>query len=633
MLPAIGPTPWQHRPDTSGNRAFFPQMLNCAKMIGMDPRVDGDYLWIAEQARDAVYEAHLPAPWRKLEKKKGTKLDAYYNAITHTTTHDHPALPFFRKLFQETQSSHGEKEMRRQGHRKMTAADKRKVALEKRGRKREKHLNRAALRVQRIFRGRQGRAYVQLMILQRELAAGLLQAGFRGMQGRRSFWAAKRQWAATVFQRYWRGRAWRTGGGKELHAAAVLQRGVRAWRTRKQEFDSRLAGWLGNDEDLAVRTVQQALRRRARNMRAKRDYELLSVVDASKTHSSFFEVRKISTRQLFGLRVYRGEEHVQRGRAHISLLERAKNEVPFFVKCHTHFRVGERYFAVIDWHVCNIRRLQFGLRTREEVNRFAEISRIFAAEALLCLAGLAARNLRYGRLSVKRLRVSESGHIAVADTGLLLPTAATAEEPPVAAEGDSSWVAWCFGTMLLELLTGLSMPEDADDFIRQQLVRQARSLLPPLAVNLVKACLLPGREQAGLPVSALMTHPYFTSHGITPEKLWNTRPFGLSGPTEIAGPIQVRQKEGSYGARVLERRLADLTMLTTTVMAKAREEHEQSQRQQAMDAERQQREVEAMVAVAQKLRATGRIREYKTVMAKVRSLKSLSFSLREDSLD
>ena len=177
--------------------------------------------------------------------------------------------------------------------------------------------------------------------------------------------------------------------------------------------------------------------------------------------------------------------------------------------------------------------------------------------------------------------------------------------------------------MLLELLTGLSMPEDADDFIRQQLVRQARSLLPPLAVNLVKACLLPGREQAGLPVSALMTHPYFTSHGITPEKLWNTRPFGLSGPTEIAGPIQVRQKEGSYGARVLERRLADLTMLTTTVMAKAREEHEQSQRQQAMDAERQQREVEAMVAVAQKLRATGRIREYKTVMAKVRSLKSL----------
>ena len=54
MLPAIGPTPWQHRPDTSGNRAFFPQMLNCAKMIGMDPRVDADYLWIAEQARDEL---------------------------------------------------------------------------------------------------------------------------------------------------------------------------------------------------------------------------------------------------------------------------------------------------------------------------------------------------------------------------------------------------------------------------------------------------------------------------------------------------------------------------------------------------------------------------------------------------
>ena len=36
---------------------------------GIDPRRDIDYLWIAENARDAVYEEPLPAPWKKLRPK------------------------------------------------------------------------------------------------------------------------------------------------------------------------------------------------------------------------------------------------------------------------------------------------------------------------------------------------------------------------------------------------------------------------------------------------------------------------------------------------------------------------------------------------------------------------------------
>ena len=207
----------------------------------MHPREDAEYLWIAEQARDAVYDGHLPAPWKKLEKKKGAKLDAYYNPVTQTITHDHPALPFFRRLFEETRGSHADAEMKQKGHRKMTAADKRQVALDRRARKRDKLLNRAALRVQRVFRGRQGRVFVKLILAQRERSAAQLQSGFRGMRGRRRFWETKQQWAATVFQRYWRGRAWRVGGGRELKAAATLQKGVRAWRTRKLEYSSRLS--------------------------------------------------------------------------------------------------------------------------------------------------------------------------------------------------------------------------------------------------------------------------------------------------------------------------------------------------------------------------------------------------------
>ena len=48
---------------------------------------------------------------------------------------------------------------------------------------------------------------------------------------------------------------------------------------------------------------------------------------------------------------------------------------------------------------------------------------------------------------------------------------------------------------------------------------------------------------AGLPAEALMAHPYFSDHGLTPQKLWTKRPFGLSGPTDLSGPFQVQQTQ------------------------------------------------------------------------------------------
>jgi len=182
MLPSIGPSPWQHRNNEAGNRAFFPQMIRCATQIGMDPHQDAEFLWIAEKARDAVYDGHLPAPWKKLQRKKGATVDAYYNPITQELTADHPALPFFRRLFAESREEREMVVLKTTGQRKMTMVEKGELAMQKRQRKRERHLNRAALRVQRIWRGNQARAGGTAIHVNREHAVSLLQAGFRGLK-------------------------------------------------------------------------------------------------------------------------------------------------------------------------------------------------------------------------------------------------------------------------------------------------------------------------------------------------------------------------------------------------------------------------------------------------------------------
>ena len=93
-------TPWVRTVDHNANRAFYPQMMRLAKELGIDPKRcvcvcvcvcanhlpapphflthnssvlmanrDRDYLWIAEAARDAVYEEPIPAPWKRLKPK------------------------------------------------------------------------------------------------------------------------------------------------------------------------------------------------------------------------------------------------------------------------------------------------------------------------------------------------------------------------------------------------------------------------------------------------------------------------------------------------------------------------------------------------------------------------------------
>lgn len=47
--------------------------------------------------------------------------------------------------------------------------------------------------------------------------------------------------------------------------------------------------------------------RRARAQRAKRDYELLAVVDATRDDVQFFEARRITTQRAHGMRVYNGD--------------------------------------------------------------------------------------------------------------------------------------------------------------------------------------------------------------------------------------------------------------------------------------------------------------------------------------
>ena len=97
------------------------------------------------------------------------------------------------------------------------------------------------------------------------------------------------------------------------------------------------------------------------------------------------------------------------------------------------------------------------------MGEYVEICRVFAAEALLCLEGLGVCGLKYTDLTTSRLRVSESGHVSVSDKGLL-----QADDEDDSTRG----TAWCFGCILLELLTGITIPAEADPNLRKQIVRQ-----------------------------------------------------------------------------------------------------------------------------------------------------------------
>ena len=116
-------------------------------------------------------------------------------------------------------------------------------------------------------------------------------------------------------------------------------------------------------------------------------------------------------------------------------------------------------------------------------------------------------------------------------------------------------------------------------------------------------------------VAELKGHPYFSRHSITfsRNELWTTRPFGLSGPTQLSGPLVIARENLSFGARQLEMRLAELTMLSAKVTAAAASGNEDAARSGAMEVQTQRAEVEALKTVARKLRGAGRIKEYQAL--------------------
>ena len=66
---------------------------------------------------------------------------------------------------------------------------------------------------------------------------------------------------------------------------------------------------------------------------------LAAVVDASRPDESFFEVRKITSGKVYGMRVFQREAAIRRGLDHIGLLSLAtRKEVPFMVRLHSTFR-------------------------------------------------------------------------------------------------------------------------------------------------------------------------------------------------------------------------------------------------------------------------------------------------------
>ena len=617
QLPAVADaTPWVREHDENANKAFYPQMIRIAKEIGIDPRTQRDYLWIAEEARDAVYEMPLPAPWKKLKPTRHavrTQVripDAYFNPVTQHITSEHPALPYYRQLFADKREDQVEAVKKQQGLRKLTGKEKTKVADKKRAKRQLRIKGLAVLRLQRVWRGKQARYEVERIHRQRELAAARLQAGFRGLMGRRKLYQGRRVWAALVFQKAWRGRAYRLGGWKEMKAITLLQRAVRRHRKRRLNYDAELENWF-KEESAAVRLVQTAIRRRARAQRAKRDYELLAVVDATRDDVCFFEARRISTGRVHGLRVFTGDAAIRRGKERVDVLFHTKNEVPFLVRCSVNFRTGDKLYMVLDYHVADCRRLQYGLSKGgafRGMADYADVVRVFAAEVLLCLHGLADLELRYGALTTTRLRITDAGHVAVSDSGVEL-------RDPDDARGPDGWVAWCFGCALLELLTGISIPDSADDFLRKQLVTQAGMLMDREAANLVKACVLPGPTAQGLLCADVMAHPYFSHHEIrfAKNELWTRRPFGLSGPTQLSGPLVIQRQSLSFGARQLEMRLAELTMISSQVTAAAADSNEQAARRAAEGIRKQRAELEALRTVATKLRGAGRIKEYREV--------------------
>lgn len=278
MLPSIpqqqpqeSKSPWVREADTQVSRAFLPQMIQCAREMGMDPTRHADFLWIAESARDAVYDELLPAPWRKTTDGRST---IYFNPLTQEILPVHPAILEHKKMFKQQKKDAREAERMSGGMRRMTADERVALALVKRAKKNRKQEIRAVLRLQRVFRGKRCRMQVVDALRRRYRAATIVQAGFRGLGGRRRFWGRRREWAATVFQKHWRGRAWRLGGWRELRAVGVIQRGVRRWRLRRSDWNEKVKLWVER-ETVAVRVVQASLRRRAKAQRAKKDYELL----------------------------------------------------------------------------------------------------------------------------------------------------------------------------------------------------------------------------------------------------------------------------------------------------------------------------------------------------------------------
>ena len=78
---------------------FRQAVLDHAKVLGMDPVQDAQFLWLAEEA----LLAELPAEWQVYESDEGVPY--YYNTVTGNNTWQNPLDGPYRKMFQKLKSS------------------------------------------------------------------------------------------------------------------------------------------------------------------------------------------------------------------------------------------------------------------------------------------------------------------------------------------------------------------------------------------------------------------------------------------------------------------------------------------------------------------------------------------------
>merc|ERR1719230_626111 len=90
MAPAMG-----RSSDPANQYRLTPAVQKAANEIGIDLRLDREYIWVAEFAA----EMDLPSEWTKIEDENGEA--AYYHPKTKRLTKTHPITTKYRRLFEK----------------------------------------------------------------------------------------------------------------------------------------------------------------------------------------------------------------------------------------------------------------------------------------------------------------------------------------------------------------------------------------------------------------------------------------------------------------------------------------------------------------------------------------------------